>query len=146
MVKNYYYGFWVPALRVAMADDSHLFSCYNYSMVIEQTVEIPVNHRLIIDVPSEVPAGKVILSFTPVADQRSGAPARVAPVGAKRMTEAEEMELVNCNAEYLNKEAMDVLSYQDLDALWENHERWDPSEIARNKTVVPFNWEDIIKE
>jgi len=34
-------------------------------MSITQTVEIPVDHRLTIDVPREVPAGKVILTFTP---------------------------------------------------------------------------------
>ena len=34
-------------------------------MSITQTVEIPVNHRLTIDVPREVPAGLVILTFTP---------------------------------------------------------------------------------
>jgi hypothetical protein len=34
-------------------------------MSITQTVEVPVSHRLIIDVPSEVPAGQVILTFTP---------------------------------------------------------------------------------
>ena len=37
-------------------------------MSITQTVEIPANHRLIIDVPSEVPAGPVVLTFTPAAD------------------------------------------------------------------------------
>ena len=36
-------------------------------MSITQTVEIPVNHRLTIDVPPEVPAGQVILTFTPKA-------------------------------------------------------------------------------
>ena len=35
-------------------------------MSITQTVEIPANHRLTIDVPNEVPAGKAILTFTPV--------------------------------------------------------------------------------
>jgi len=34
-------------------------------MSITQTVEIPDNHRLVIDVPREVPAGPVILTFTP---------------------------------------------------------------------------------
>jgi len=34
-------------------------------MSITQTVEIPINHRLTIDVPHEVPAGPVILTFTP---------------------------------------------------------------------------------
>ena len=36
-------------------------------MTIEQTVEVPPNHRLLIEVPQEVPAGKVILSFTPIS-------------------------------------------------------------------------------
>jgi len=34
-------------------------------MSVTQTVEIPASHRLTIDVPSEVPAGPVILTFTP---------------------------------------------------------------------------------
>ena len=36
-------------------------------MSITQTVEVPVSHRLTIDVPREVPAGQVILTFTPTA-------------------------------------------------------------------------------
>jgi hypothetical protein len=34
-------------------------------MAIEQTVEIPTSHRLTIDVPQEIPAGPVVLTFTP---------------------------------------------------------------------------------
>jgi hypothetical protein len=34
-------------------------------MTIEQTVEIPNNRRLFIDVPPEVPVGRTILTFTP---------------------------------------------------------------------------------
>jgi hypothetical protein len=34
-------------------------------MTIEQTVEIPADHRLLIEVPREVPAGRAILTFTP---------------------------------------------------------------------------------
>jgi hypothetical protein len=36
-------------------------------MSITQTVEIPVSHRLTIDVPCEIPSGPVILTFTPKA-------------------------------------------------------------------------------
>jgi hypothetical protein len=36
-------------------------------MIIEQTIEIPENRRLIIDVPRDIPAGKMILTFTPVS-------------------------------------------------------------------------------
>ena len=69
-------------------------------MNITQTVEIPVNHRLTIDVPPEVPAGSVILIFTPASAVK------------ERMSEEQEMEIINRNAERLNAEAMDVLSYQ----------------------------------
>ncbi|MCL2609481.1 MAG: hypothetical protein FWD94_06225 [Treponema sp.] len=34
-------------------------------MIVEQTVDIPPDYRLVIDVPREVPVGKVILAFTP---------------------------------------------------------------------------------
>ncbi|GHV84339.1 hypothetical protein AGMMS50212_16790 [Spirochaetia bacterium] len=34
-------------------------------MTVEQTVDIPANHRLTIEVPREVPAGRTILTFTP---------------------------------------------------------------------------------
>ncbi|GHV96750.1 hypothetical protein AGMMS50293_30700 [Spirochaetia bacterium] len=34
-------------------------------MSVTQTVEIPASHRLTIDVPREVPAGPVIITFTP---------------------------------------------------------------------------------
>ena len=36
-------------------------------MTIEQTVEVPADHRLTIDVPREVPAGPVILAYRPAA-------------------------------------------------------------------------------
>jgi hypothetical protein len=35
------------------------------TLTVEQTVDIPANHRLFIDVPPEVPAGRTILTFTP---------------------------------------------------------------------------------
>jgi hypothetical protein len=40
-------------------------------MTIEQTVEIPANHRITLEVPPEVPAGRAILTFTtaPTADK-----------------------------------------------------------------------------
>ena len=67
-------------------------------MSITQTVEIPVNHKLTIDVPPEVPAGLAEIRFFPAVKER--------------MSEEQEMELINHNAERLNREAMDVLSYQ----------------------------------
>jgi len=37
-------------------------------MIVEKIVEIPSNRRLTVDVPREVPAGKTILVFKPVAE------------------------------------------------------------------------------
>ena len=34
-------------------------------MTITQTIEIPADRRIILEVPPQIPAGKVILSFTP---------------------------------------------------------------------------------
>jgi hypothetical protein len=49
-------------------------------MSITQTVDIPESHRLIIDVPPEVPAGPVVLTFTPAADQRPDAASDRIPI------------------------------------------------------------------
>jgi hypothetical protein len=40
-------------------------------MSVTQTVEIPASRRLTIDVPSEIPTGSVILTFTPAAARMS---------------------------------------------------------------------------
>jgi hypothetical protein len=34
-------------------------------MSIDQIIEIPASHRITLDVPPEVPVGKVLLTFTP---------------------------------------------------------------------------------
>ena len=45
-------------------------------MTIEQTVEIPANHRLTLDVPREIPAGRAVLAFTPAPAERTDNPGR----------------------------------------------------------------------
>jgi len=45
-------------------------------MTISQTVEIPDNHRLTIDVPRDVPSGPVILTFTPANTKTTRVPAQ----------------------------------------------------------------------
>ena len=39
-------------------------------MTITQTVEIPADRRLVIEVPREIPPGQVILTFTPKAAEQ----------------------------------------------------------------------------
>jgi hypothetical protein len=69
-----------------------------------------------------------------VRETGSPAPARL------KMTEAEEIEYINRNADWLNAEAEDVLSYQDLD-------RWSGATCtgytaARGMTLksTAFSW------
>ena len=76
-------------------------------MTITQAVEIPADRR--ITVPREVRTGSVIITFTPTEVAKK-----------PRMTEAEELEYINKNADRLNAEALDVLSYQV--PLWEDEE------------------------
>ena len=78
-------------------------------MTITQTIKIPANRRLTIDVPREIPTESVILTFTPVRSEKK-----------PRMTEAEEKELFRLHADELNREALDVLSYQV--PLWDDEE------------------------
>jgi hypothetical protein len=65
-------------------------------ITIQQTVDIPANRRLIVDIPLDVPTGKtsVVLIFSQV--ERS---------------EAADMDTINRNAERLNSETLDVLSH-----------------------------------
>jgi hypothetical protein len=43
-------------------------------MSITQTVDVPDSHRLTIDVPHEVPAGPVVLTFTPAKPEPQKVP------------------------------------------------------------------------
>jgi hypothetical protein len=69
-------------------------------MSVTQTVEIPVNHKLTIDVPPEVPAGRAEIRFFPVSTDK------------EKMSEEREIELFRLHADELNVEAEDVLLYQ----------------------------------
>ncbi|MCL2211285.1 MAG: DUF3295 domain-containing protein [Treponema sp.] len=40
-------------------------------MVVEQIVDIPANHRIILDVPRTVPEGRTILTFTPASGSQT---------------------------------------------------------------------------
>ena len=75
------------------------FSDYIYYMTITQTLEIPADRRIILEIPPHLPMGKVILTLTTA-------------ISTSTMSEAQEIELINRNADRLNAEAMDVLLYQ----------------------------------
>jgi len=82
-------------------------------MSITQTLKVPVNRWLTVEVPREITTESVELTFSPSSAKKPSAPAK------PRMTAEEERAYFELHAEELNREAMDVLSYQiDL---------WDPS-------------------
>jgi len=94
-----------PVIRLVL--EKHPFSCYIYPMAITQTVEIPADRRITLEVPHEVPTGPVVLTFSQTKGEKK-----------PRMTEAEEKEWINDNIEWLNEEAMVNLSFQS----------WNPAE------------------
>ena len=107
-------------------------------MTITQTIDIPPSdarnrRQMIIDIPREIPAGATIITFSPVSSSR------------RKMTKAEEIEYINRNAESLNREAEDVLLYQDIDSFEEDLEQLTPQDISLMRgTVVQFSQADII--
>ena len=73
-------------------------------MTITQIIEIPNDRRITLEVPREVPTGKANVEFKITSFVKNKA--------KNRMTEQEETEWINKNIEWLNKEAIDNLSYQ----------------------------------
>ncbi|MDR0552267.1 MAG: hypothetical protein LBG72_09710 [Spirochaetaceae bacterium] len=67
-------------------------------MLYTQTVKIPADRRIVIDLPNEIPAGEVTLTF-------SSAPAD------RKKAEARDLELINLHAESLNREMAEMLSF-----------------------------------
>ncbi|MDR3020326.1 MAG: hypothetical protein LBU66_05425 [Treponema sp.] len=86
-------------------------------MTITQTVNVPDNRVISLKVPPQIPTGQtnVIIQF-PVKETLSREELLMKLPPEKRMTEAEEIELINRHADELNRETLDALSYQV--ALW----------------------------
>jgi len=56
-------------------------------MTITQTVEIPADRRITLEVPREVPTGPVILTFTPAKAEQKRVPVFGSAKGKYRMAE-----------------------------------------------------------
>jgi len=56
-------------------------------MTITQTVEIPANRLITLEVPREIPSGQVILTFTPAKTEQKKVPVFGCAKGKYRMTE-----------------------------------------------------------
>ena len=66
-------------------------------MTITQTVDIPADRRLTIEVPREVPTGPTVIAFTPAPK--------------KKLTAEEEREYINANAERFKRQSEDTLEF-----------------------------------
>ncbi|GHV93368.1 hypothetical protein AGMMS50268_38710 [Spirochaetia bacterium] len=84
-------------------------------MTIEQTVDIPANHRLTIDVPRDIPAGRTILAFTPAPAEDIGmdgeCPLDHTP-NAETIAAMEE-------GDAMERGEIPVTWYNSLDDMWE---------------------------
>jgi len=83
-------------------------------MVVEKTVEIPANRKLYIDVPPEVPAGKVVLTFIPASVYKDLDSAKTIWTANNSQPEELKIKLKNLNGS-LRESAfggMDGVTYQ----------------------------------
>jgi len=72
-------------------------------MAITQTVEIPANRRITIDVPLEVPTGRVILTFSPMVE-----PAEAVSRGSPQDTNS--IEFVDASADEVMAAGDEILN------------------------------------
>ena len=73
-------------------------------MTITQTVEIPADRWLTIEVPRDIPTKSVVITFAPTS----------ATAKNIEKSAARDIELFEKYADELNAEAEDVLSYQNM--------------------------------
>jgi hypothetical protein len=90
-------------------------------MTLQQTVTIPADRRIVIDVPETFSSSRVsvilrdLLHVTPRNTVFPAPASSDAEYLKRKAREAHDIELINRDAEWLNAEALDVLSYQDID-------------------------------
>ena len=104
------------------APKSHIFSIY--FAPISQTVTIPPNHQLTIDVPREIPTGPVILTLTPAP---AAAATHECPVCAKNCDSVTGNPRYNAETSAAIEEGRAMISgkvpakrFRSLDEMWED--------------------------
>jgi len=102
-------------------------------MSVTQTVEVPASHRLTIDVPREVPAGQVILTFTPAvkaADDDGLYPDGECPICAAKnyMPNAETIAAIEEGRAMLRGE-IPAKWFDSFEEMWEDLKRDEPDDL-----------------
>jgi hypothetical protein len=109
-------------------------------MTIDQTIDVPANRRIFLDVPPQIPAGKVILTFTPAAEVAGNAADSgldfegECPLCAKYRDPETGNPRYNAETVAAIEEGMAISRgeipakrFHSLDEMWEDLERDDPS-------------------
>ena len=105
-------------------------------MTISQTVEIPENRRLVIDVPREIPAGMVIVAFTPAPETTetlNDCPVcaqnkrKYDPETGNPLYNAETVAAIEEGRAMMRGE-IPAKRFKSLDEMWEDLERDDPDD------------------
>jgi hypothetical protein len=96
-------------------------------MSITQTVEVPASHRIILDVPPQIPTGKVILTFTPASSAINAAADDSGldfegdcPLCAKSHTPNAETAAAIREGRAMMRGEIPAKWYDSLDEMWED--------------------------
>jgi hypothetical protein len=98
-------------------------------MSITQTVEIPANHKLTIEVPREVPEGRTILTFTPASpvEECPICAAHRDPVTGNPRYNAETVAAIE-EGDAMIRGELPTKWYNSADEMWEDLMKDDPDD------------------
>jgi hypothetical protein len=98
-------------------------------MTITQTVEIPADRRIVLEVPREVPPGRVILTFTPESpvEECPICAAHRDPVTGNPRYNAETVAAIEEGIAISNGE-IPAKWYNSSDEMWEDLMKDDPND------------------
>jgi hypothetical protein len=104
-------------------------------MSITQTIEVPASHRIILDVPPQIPAGKVILTFTPAsaddnldaADECPVCAAHRDPITGEERFNAETVAAIREGRAMMRGE-IPAIRFHSFEEMLEDLERDDPDD------------------
>ena len=88
-------------------------------MTITQIIEIPASRRITLEVPPQIPLGRVILSYTPEN------PAEKCSICANSVPNAETIAAIQEGRAMMRGE-IPAKRFRSLDEMWEDLERHDP--------------------
>ena len=104
-------------------------------MIIERTIEVPPNRRITLDVPPQIPVGKVILTFTPAVNTQISVSAGECPECAKHRDPKTGNPRYNAETVAAIEEGMAISrgeiqakQFNSLDEMWDDLMREDPDD------------------